>query len=398
MHYLELEMSKIKIAHVTPHLGGGVGRCLSSICLADDMQVERKFILLEQPLDKVYYSLVAKRHQVDVIENFDKIIYELHDFDIIQIEFWNHPAIMKFLDYTKNLRARRVFWCHVSGVGNVTLGRKFLKSKEEIIFSSNISNAYYNENKKVVNSGFVSRKTPNKIPWEEREFDFLFAGQLDFAKLHKDFHRIIEAAAVASSRPICIFGDGRDSSKIKKQLSRKLNVQFYGHVNNLDDCFSRTKFLIYPLSREHYGTGENILKEAMSLGCVPLTLDNLAENDILREFSEQTCHKSVGDLINKLRASNNDTNDYAGLSKQITVFSREQYSPTKSVLDFSKIYIEMIDSEKRIFNSHEYFGSTPRQWYEAFLTDMTPAIVDESQPRSKGSRVHFSSYFKESFY
>ena len=74
MHYLELEMSKIKIAHVTPHLGGGVGRCLSSICLADNMQVERQFILLEQPLDKVYYSLVAKRHQVDVIENFDKII------------------------------------------------------------------------------------------------------------------------------------------------------------------------------------------------------------------------------------------------------------------------------------------------------------------------------------
>ena len=48
-------------------------------------------------------------------------------------------------------------------------------------------------------------------------------------------------------------------------------------IVNKGKLFNKHKFLLYILNRNHYGSAENILIEAMSLGVIPIVLNNDVE-------------------------------------------------------------------------------------------------------------------------
>ena len=62
----------------------------------------------------------------------------------------------------------------------------------------------------------------------------------------------------------------------------------------------RTSFF-YPLQREHYGTAENALIEAMSLGSTALVLNNPAEMAIIRDAETGFIAASVEELASLLQ-------------------------------------------------------------------------------------------------
>jgi glycosyltransferase involved in cell wall biosynthesis len=55
-----------------------------------------------------------------------------------------------------------------------------------------------------------------------------------------------------------------------------------GHALDPAAAMSGAGIFLYPLRSDHYGTAENALVEAMSLGLVPVVLDNPAELEIVR--------------------------------------------------------------------------------------------------------------------
>ena len=66
-----------------------------------------------------------------------------------------------------------------------------------------------------------------------------------------------------------------------RRMSSPYRVTLAGHVDNPAAVLRRASIFFYPLQPDHYGTGENALCEAMSLGLVPVVLNNDVERLIV---------------------------------------------------------------------------------------------------------------------
>src|SRR4029079_6226369 len=58
-------------------------------------------------------------------------------------------------------------------------------------------------------------------------------------------------------------------------------VEFMGRTSDAAAALASADIFFYPLQRDHYGTAENALVEAMSLGLTALVLDNPARKAIV---------------------------------------------------------------------------------------------------------------------
>ncbi|MEK9684951.1 MAG: glycosyltransferase [Rhodospirillaceae bacterium] len=393
-------MRQFRVLHVTPHLGGGVGRCLSNLFSIKNDDICREVLLLEEPVDRQFLDEISKQHSVHRVQwtsDFDNF---LSAFDVVQIEFWNHPAILHFLSVTQNCRLRRVFWCHISGKGDIRFPKFFIGSQEKIIFTSNQSNLCYNVNFPVINSGFGFSLDLGNLPNHNlRSSDFLFAGQLDFRKTHRELSQILNAAGEKTSTPIYVIGGGKDLQKVQSEVAQN-NVIFLGHVQNIEIYMSNAKFLVYPLKRGHYGTGENIIKEAMSLGCIPLLLANEVETEIAGPYSDIICYRSVNRLIASLSdlISKSNQGRYGKISRELAYFCENQYGVGRSSKLFTAVYADALRSEPGPFKMTECFGPSFKDWHNSFEKQSrtrcgTKSNIDEA---SKGSFRHFFEYFKNS--
>lgn len=392
-------MSKCKILHVTPHLGGGVGRCLSQIVAVQEDAVTREFLLLERPIDKQFYTKIKTTNVVRHISFESNLTEYLKKFDIIQIEFWNHPAILHFLNMTKDFELRRIFWCHISGCGDAILSPNFIKSNESIIFSSNESNKFYNTQKNVVNSGFgFPLSVDSLLPNSRRRFDFMFAGQLDYRKVHSSIVGILKHAGQISSQEINIIGTGEDLTIIKRQLS-KHNMKFRGHVENICEYFQNCRYLLYPLSPQHYGTGENVIKEAMSLGCIPVLLNNPVERAIMQDVGSHLCFDSPSDMKAAFKNLINTTDDSNKLSTDLAKLASGHYSAKQSVKLLTEVYDRTLHSRSvSRFSFSRYFGITPREWFASFHNNDVTYQGQRGGTKilTKGSFQHYQSFFARS--
>ena len=88
----------MKILHVTPHLGGGVGKAHSALSAILPYEIEQTFVLLEPPRDRRYADLIAGNGaKVVVAESYDHVAALAAKADVVQFEFWNHPRMFECL-------------------------------------------------------------------------------------------------------------------------------------------------------------------------------------------------------------------------------------------------------------------------------------------------------------
>ena len=67
----------MKVLHVTPHLGGGVGKAHAAISAVLPASVEQTFVLFEAPRDRRYIELVqATGARIVVAGDLARIIHD----------------------------------------------------------------------------------------------------------------------------------------------------------------------------------------------------------------------------------------------------------------------------------------------------------------------------------
>ena len=100
-----------KIIHITAHLGGGVGKSLSTLIL-NDKKNKHKVICLEKPKIKIFYNKIKSRTKIT--QSKREIQREIEKNDIIKIEYWPHPLLIKVLLDLKILKKNIIlvsfFW------------------------------------------------------------------------------------------------------------------------------------------------------------------------------------------------------------------------------------------------------------------------------------------------
>ena len=112
-----------------------------------------------------------------------------------------------------------------------------------------------------------------------------YFGTINFAKIHLKYVDFLEKVDIPGFKVKIV---GEISEEIRNQLNKQCKeigksgmLEFTGYIEKQEELIkelSKINVLAYILNPRHYGTTENALLETMSMGIVPIVLNNLPDN------------------------------------------------------------------------------------------------------------------------
>ncbi len=378
--------SRIKVLHITTHLGGGVGKALSSIVTHEQQfnpSHEHKILLLDDP-EKDQFVSICRSGGIEVLlksEYFD-IDRELTNADIVVLHWWHHPVMASFLHSFPKSPIRLIIWAHVNGCNYPCLPFGFVNKPHNFFFTSpfSLENIYWSEQQRIrvkKKSSIVFglgelkfyssfKKTSNK------KFVIGYIGTLSSSKLHPEF--IEYCYAVLKKVPDAYFimvGDISSSNNIINK-AKIYNIQdrlhFTGYSNHIVNELSQFDVFAYPLNPKHFGTTENVLLEAMAFGLPVVVLNHNTEKYIIKN------HKHVGfkvDSIDHYAESIKYLYDHPDERKRIGAngreFVRNNYTFENNVKLMRNKINSVYEFKKKCFEFKSVFGEEPYEWFLSCL-------------------------------
>lgn len=352
----------MRILHVTPHLGGGVGSVICAWIKNDVKENYHIVISLDNNINKDNFAVLANVDNCSVYESVwnkndynDFVNQELCESDVIILHWWNHPLTFDFIYNVKLQPCRLIVWCHTACTcpPNV-LTEDVVNYADKVVFTSPVS--YHSKDVKR-----LVRKYPEKFEliWSTSGVDEFLAlkkqthdgfvvgyiGTADFSKLNKNFIKMCSKIKNKNVRFEVYTIDSQD--ELKKQaenLGISNRFVFGGKVphDKIPEILSRFDVLGYPLQKKHYGTCEQALGEAMAAGVVPVCLNNACEHNIIENgINGFLCgsEKKYIEIINSLLCDDEKLNY---LSEQARKRAEELYSVKKMICKWNIIISNML--------------------------------------------------------
>jgi glycosyltransferase involved in cell wall biosynthesis len=432
----------MKIAHISTHLGGGVGSVLNSFFLfSKDLSIENHLFCLDFCKSNFINleSHIKKREGIFFDKEFNENIKnELNFYDTILIHYWNHPLMAKFIADTNLPSEKVIFWIHNSGLFEPHIIPEFLlKISRKILFTSACSFEAVNLQNILTERPFhfgVVHSTrilddflkigSNRESRLQRK-KLLYVGTVSGTKMHLKSDEIF---AILSKLGFSIRIVGGPDHELLKTRVAALGgqIETFGELEDILPFFNDSDIFVYPLKPEHYGTGEQVILEAMASGLPVVAFSNPAEKVILEGGggllvdSIEEFIKSVRDLstsnilynsISKLcitRASK-DFDANLMVSKLKSEFNlptpilhndtSQDFFATKKGLSDLEIYVlfSFFKGFDIVQNKHTSQATMKNIIFEKIKSDL---ISEDSAMRwlgsSKGTPLHYSDVFPES--
>jgi hypothetical protein len=227
-----------------------------------------------------------------------------------------------------------------------------------------------------------------------------YLGTVDFIKMHPGFFDAIDALPQDVS--VSIWGGydpyGEVTTKIRS-VRHPPRIHLMGQTNDPQSALSQSQIFFYPLQPDHYGTAENALIEAMSLGLVPVVLANPAECAIVDHGVTGFIGQSIEACTVILDRLLSSPEEVARVGRNAAKTAQEKFTPGRSVEQFITLWSDLLDTEKRTPDFAKITGDTPLDWYCAtqFSSgEKRRVIVDEMTGKlSKGTLAHFRDAFPD---
>ena len=176
-------------------------------------------------------------------------------------------------------------------------------------------------------------------------------------------------------------------------------VVLRGHTTEPAAALSEAEIFFYPLQADHYGTSENALVEAMSLGLVPVVLNNPAEMAIVRHGETGFVANSVEECAELLQMLLSSPETRQRISDNAVRHVAETRTPSRSAQDFMRLWQGLLDEPKRATDFRAVIGDSPADWFLATQclpgTTWSSSASDRSEAASKGMLAHFRSAFPD---
>ena len=297
----------MRILHMAAHLGGGIGKAHAAIASELPRGIERTFLLLEEPIDRRHADAVALRGARVIVERDPARIRALAlQSDIVQLEYWGHPLLNEYAPFAFVPGVKTVCWCHVSGLFPPDLPT--VLAVDRFVLTSDISlpavPRAVRDRTAVINSGFGFSDMGWHTP-PRRKPAVAYLGTVDFKKLHRGLFDAIDAFdddMASVSAPVSVWGHiSPDVATCAAAMRHPERVALRGHTLDPVSALAEADIFFYPLRRDHYGTGENALVEAMSMGLVPVVLDNPAETKIVTHGVSGFVAHTIDECVSYLR-------------------------------------------------------------------------------------------------
>jgi len=403
------QLKKTKVLHIIPHLGGGVGKALQT--LAADSAYEHTFLILEKP-EKIQFLEVITSLGCKVFISSDEAQADalISNTDIVQLEWWNHPATFKFLCERDLPPMRLLVWCHVSGLHTPIIPIGLIKAADRFLFTSSCSfqspyiHGLDNNTKAklgVVSSGVGLPNNSKHIRLDNTPMRVGYMGSPNFSKLHPYFINYLAAVTLPDFQ-VKVWGDEINRELLLEEC-RKVGkpdlLDIYGYTTDVANVLASLDVFTYLLNPLHYGTAENVLLEAMSAGVVPVVLNNPAETSIVQDGKTGLVVDSIRSFAAAIEWLARHPEKRRDIGKSAAKFVNENFTPVKMIESMTTHYESIMGIEKHKVDFRKILGYEPLEWYLACLDKQQD---DDSEfgrfyalDKTKGSIWHYLSYFPD---
>lgn len=406
---------RLNIVHLTAHVGGGIGKALSSL-IAGDQGSTHHVVCLEQPeKPQSVTQLQQLGAEVTVCPEPAMLAHILRQADIVQLEWWNHPATLQCLAGLDHLPLRLLSWCHVSGLFNPVLPQQLLSLCDKVVLTSPCSlqaasiaslQAVRPAQLAVISSGsgFAEQPLPARRADEPLQLGYL--GSLNFSKLHPRY--VSYFSQVALPLTIRMAGDVLNQHSLQQQavaIGKPDLLQFEGFTAQPARFLASINVLPYLLNPSHYGTAENALLEAMAMGVVPIVLANPAEQAVVRHGETGFVINSAKEMAHTLQQLQQAPDWRLAIGQAASVQVREQFTSQAMAAAFARCYQAVLQQDKQARPFSQAIGSSPEQWFlscqphpQHFLQQQWPQLLAGDGryallEKTKGSVFHFHDHF-----
>jgi glycosyltransferase involved in cell wall biosynthesis len=425
----------INILHITPHFGGGVGTVLFSLIseLHKIPNYHHEIVSLEYANSKA--KEWGAQNGVTIYEEVSPTDIYLHQkmqyVDIVHLHFWNHPLLYHLLHSFAGKRARVIIWSHVNGHHAPYLFNDYIldfpllfvtstpySSTQKNIIQKKIE--WKKEHFRCVHSCSDINEFDGIIPVEHEKFNVGYIGTVDYSKMHHRFLDICEKINIPDVHFIVVGGDSQED--IYNDTEKKRIVDKFSFTGKVDDIKKKLAFFdlfFYPLNRKNYGTGEQVLIEAMSAGIPQVVFSDGPEEYVVQDGITGFVVDDEEDFVVAVKKLYKDRRLLKKMSLASKRYAKENFTINKSVTAWISIYNEALekDKEKCIFKQLKeedfalslflsalgdceaadiyrkmlnYFPSTPPIYLQAQHKRQDPVFCG----KTKGSVKHYNRFFK----
>jgi glycosyltransferase involved in cell wall biosynthesis len=383
----------MKILHVTPHLGGGVGKAHAAISAVLPKSIERTYLLLEPPRDRIHADAIAASGARVMVGGLEQAAQMAREADIVQFEFWNHPRLYECLARGAFPPMRNVLWSHVSGLFKPLIAPGLMRAAGRFVFTTtaSLANVTPSDKVSVINSGFGFGHAPPRQRSDKAAIAYL--GTVDFIKMHPGFFDAIDALPDDTIR-VAVWGAAdADVQRYAQAMRHPERIDFRGRTADPAAALAHADIFFYPLQADHYGTAENALIEAMSLGLVPVVMNNPAELAIVKDGVTALVAHSVEECSAHLQRLLASPQERARLAQAAIEDIAQTRTPAISAQRFIDLWQALRLEPARVCDFRAAIGDTPADWFLA-TQGAGWTFADEHGPASsKGTLAHFDSVF-----
>ncbi len=401
----------LRLLHITPHLGGGVGRAMVSLAKGDALprqpHVERSVLCLEPPQKTgAVQRLRALGVAVHTLSDWKDLPGWVETHDLVQFEVWNHPLLFAAWARLDGVPMRAVFWCHVSGLHFPRLPQVLWQQPFPVALSAPCSlqandaglrDAWRRGQAHVVSSagGFEHWPAPRTRPAKSGVARLGYLGSLNLAKMHPRYVEWMAAGANRWSR-VEVLGDEVQPGALAERCQAAglpQLLQLKGFCPDVHQVLTQWDAMVYLLNPFHYGTAELALLEAMASGVVPIVLDSPCESDVVQHGDTGWIVRSPDDLTEVLARCRRDPFERQAMGRRAAAWVRETFTTQRQAQGWRPLYAEAMARHRTSLEWTAWIGTQPWQWFAATLPDPAcfPPGLAPQVPLGDGCHAHLEA-------
>jgi L-malate glycosyltransferase len=353
---------RFSVLHLLAHSGGGVGTVLRSLLEAERREgtsLSSSVVSLERLNETTRSRLdLLGIPWVDCIAmegGSDSLPALFERADIVLVHWWNHPFLMRLL-FQGLPPARLMLWSHVNGFASPqSFFPELFEFPDRFVFATKASLQYpiVRELPQHLKSKLRVIRSCAGIPAgavhpckKDGPFQFGYVGTVEPAKMHPDFLNLCVSAKIHAQ---CIVAGGPRHNELRTQANLLgVGDQFdiLGPVDDPVPIFRRLHAFAYPLNPTHYGTGEQVLVEAMAYGAVPVVFANPPEKALIHHGETGLIARTAEEFAKAIRFLTDNPVERKRLAEAGRRFVLDECDIKISVTGFQALYEEMLSLPK----------------------------------------------------